>query len=49
METHIHTHHPFFTLPLVGGGGGEHTVTYDKPELREQLQSQADAGTAPSE
>lgn len=27
----------------------EHTVTYDPPELREQLQSKADAGTAPSE
>lgn len=26
-----------------------HTVTYDMPELWEQLQSKADAGTAPSE
>lgn len=41
-----------------GGGVGDvggvgvvvvNTVTYDKPELREQLQSKADAGTAPSE
>ena len=42
----------FFALSLAGGegwGSDEHTVTYDKPELREQLQSKADAGTAPSE
>lgn len=34
---------------LVRRKENEHTVTYDKPELREQLQSKADAGTAPTE
>lgn len=43
----------FHTLFSESGEGGlkknEHAVTYDMPESREQLQSKADAGTAPSE